>query len=279
MSIEDNIKTFGSVREFVEFCERNDIKGFREVHGLSNFGTQWSGGSFDDALAYARNGDLEAVEEAERIVSKIDERLEVAGVRPTWTPSVCGVIPLVPAYLAGTPEAMLARADEETDKGDVEIWVDTSISGRATVGDMKRKGVIILATVMAVSRVRNVQIVVYNASRGESAAIRLSSPIDFSEVCAVLCQPCFTRKLMYGYSHWGNYQKGNFAALSGLPWAYWGSRGNGDNEIYERKALKEKAGMKDDALIFPDGRNYKRTDEEIISDINALMKRYTEGAR
>ncbi|MBQ2632008.1 MAG: hypothetical protein IJG13_20215 [Kiritimatiellae bacterium] len=262
---------FGSVTEFVNHVTKARMTtaypGWFEGSGV-----KWAGGTKDDAIRYALHGDVSAVPEAEKIVSRLDDQIDSEGIRQTWEPSVVGYVPLVPAYLAGACESMLAPSDAPDSRGDLEIWVDTSVSANVKTKDMRRRGVVVLALALALSRVRNVRIVVYCSNEGPTPAIRLSSPLDISEVCAAVCQPSFTRQLMFRYSMLTPTYDGCIA------WATWAA-GRGDVEA-ERRALME-GGMPEDAIHLPCqkmGEFASLSDEDLIDFLNGKLREYASRA-
>lgn len=261
------VRTFASMAEFVravnEVHDRPNVKRDCQSHD------EWAGGSWDDAVRYAVEGDLSQVEAAEKLVDKLDREIDTDGVRPMWMPSVVGALPLVPAYLAGTPEAMLARTDVPDARGDVEIWANTTVSSNCRSRDMVRRGVVTLAFAMALSRVRNVQIVIYSTCEAESVAIRLASPIDYSEVCASFCQSNITRKLFYGWAV--AHKKNPYATLR---WASWAESVTGAMST-ERDALTERAGMPEDAILLTTERlgGYANlSDDDLVKVLNEKVR-------
>lgn len=261
------VDSFASMADFVRAV--NEVRG-ADRDSASNDG--WAGGSWDDAVRYALDGDLSQVKTAEELVDSLDSEIETDGTRPIWMPSVVGALPLVPAYLAGTPEAMLAKTDVPDVRGDVEIWANTTVSSKCSNADMVRHGVVILAFAMALSRVRNVRLVIYSSCEAASVAIRLSSPIDYSEVCAAFCQPSITRKLFYG---WADAHRDN-PWRSSLRWADWAAAITRDDET-ERDALRKKAGMPEDALLLTTGqlgRYANFTDRDLVEVLNAKVREY-----
>lgn len=262
---ERNFSVFDSFREFADACEKQSRSG-RSAYSYRDTDDRWYGGTFADALAFARHGDLTYVAEAEKLVGKIDAEIDSDGVRPMWTPSVVGNFPLVPAYLAGTPEAMLARTDVPDPRGDLEVWVELGCASGVKVSQMRRRGVCVLAAVMALSRIRNVRLVCFTGYQNANMAVRLQYPLDISEACGVLCQPCVKRRLTHGYSITLN--------ESDLPQASWGAK-SGRLESY-RKALVEYAGMPEDAEIIARAKleEWEQEDEsQIVETINKMLWR------
>ena len=242
---------------FADGYERRNIKVRDEE-------ASWCGGIVADALAFARHGDMSHVAEAERLLEKLDTEIDSNSVKPMWTPSVVGNFPLVPAYLAGTPEAMLARTDVPDARGEIEIWANTTVSGSCSTAGMVRRGVVTLAFAMALSRVRNVRIVVYSTLDGSNVAVRLACPLDISEACAAFCQPSVTRQLFYRHAE-PDGSRGK--------WASWAEVKRGG--ATERKALIDYAGMPEDAVRLGTEKlgSYARvSDGELVEILNRKLR-------
>lgn len=257
-----NFTFFDSTSEFADVCAGPKVK----PHAVRSGCDDWAGGTVDAALAFARHGDMEYVSEAERLVEKIDSELDTEGMRPMWTPAVVGSFPLVPAFLAGTPESMIARTDVPDARGDLDLWVEMGCSANVKQRDMLRRGVCVLAAAMALSRVRNVRIVCFTAFKYGNMAIPLRSPMDISEACGMITQTSVTRRLMYGYS--------NSIQDSSIPWAEWGVKSH-DAECY-RRVLVKYAEMPPDAELVTMQRlgNWGEMDDAALVDtINRMLRR------
>ncbi len=260
MKVADNSKEFSvfdGLADFADGCERRGTT-------RNTCEDEWAGGSGKDALAFARHGDVSHVVEAERILEKLGTEIDSDGVRPVWTPAVVGTFPLVPAYLAGTPEAMLARTDVPDARGEIEVWADPTASGVCDQKDMVRRGVVTMAFTMALSRVRNVRMVVYTTNGVGDVVIRLASPMDVSEVCAAFCQTSITRHLIYAWSH--SY------GWSGA-WARWSEVKAGRD--VERTTLEKLAGMPNDAVhlsVEKLGEYSSVSDDDLVKILNGKLR-------
>lgn len=226
--------------------------------------SDWAGGSREDALRWCRTGDTSKVAEAERLLEKLDTEIDSDGMRPMWTPSVVGSFPIVPAYLAGTPESMLARTDVPDARGEIEIWANTTVSCDCSARDMMRRGVVTLAFAMALSRIRNATVVLYGTTNGSNVAIRLANPLDISEACAAFCQPSITRQLIYSHAD----QDGFYGA-----WAAWAETMKG--AAVERRALIDHAGMPEDAVRLGTeklGEYASVSDDDLVRILNEKLR-------
>lgn len=255
-----NYTFFDSPREFAETCAKISNR-----HMTDTTRDGWMGGSFEESLEWLENGDTEFVEKAERLLDKIDAEIDSEETRPQWEQSVAGYIPLVPAFLAGTPENMLMRTETPDPRGDIEIWVEMGCSVCVSQQAMQRRGVILLAVAMALARVRNVRIVVYSAFKFGNMVIRLNYPIDIAEVCGVITRTTTTRRLMYGYS--------KSIRDSSIPWAEWSA-----NERRARIALAKYAGMPENSEIITMqkiGDWGGMSDDALVDAINGMLHRHT----
>lgn len=226
----------------------------------------WAGGTAEQAYNFCERGDVSRVPDAERIVERLDDSIDSEGLVQRWEPSVVGAFPLVPAYLAGTPESMLTKNDVPDARGDVEIWANTTVSAKCSAHDMMRRGVVTLAFAMALSRVRNVRIVLYSTCNSSNVAIRLGSPIDYSEVCAAFCQPSITRRLIYGHARPDGFHG---------KWASWSEVLKGRS--VERDALERFAGMPTDAVHLSTetlGGYADMDDNRLVEILNAKLREY-----
>ena len=255
-------KLFDSSAEFAEACDCGSVRRY------ANGRDSWAGGTVDQALGYARHGDVSYVSEAERLVEKIDSEIDTEGVRPMWTPSVVGSFPLVPAYLAGTPEAMMARTDVPDARGELDLWVEMGVSVNVSQKDMRRRGVMVLAAAMALSRVRNVRVTCFTAFKYNNMTVPLGTPMDVSEACGMITQTSVTRHLMYAYSDFMSQE------FTGIPWARWGVHAH-NPESY-RAPLVKYAGMPQDAELITMQRLGdwgSMSDEELVGTINKMLRR------
>lgn len=260
MKVADNSREFSVFDGLADFADGCEMRGTTQ----NSCRAEWAGGTGKDALAFARHGDVSHVADAERILEKLDTEIDSDGVRPVWMPSVVGNFPLVPAYLAGTPEAMLARTDVPDARCEIEVWADATVSGSCDQRDMVRRGVVTMAFAMALSRARNVRMVVYTTNGVGDVAIRLASPMDVSEVCAAFCQPSITRQLIYAWS---------FSFGWSGTWARWAEVKAGRD--VERTTLEKLAGMPKDAVHLSTeklGEYSSVSDDDLVKILNGKLR-------
>lgn len=250
---------FEGLAELARSCQARRRCGYTSAEDV-----KWARGTVEEARRWCATGDTSKVAEAERLLERLDTEIDSNAVRPMWTPSVVGNFPLVPAYLAGTPDAMLARTNVPDARGEIEVWANTTVSAECSARDMMRRGVVTLAFVMALSRVRNVRTVLYSNVDGSNVAIRLACPLDISEACAAFCQPSITRQLIYGHGMDDGFSGG---------WAFWAEVRKSSG--VERKALIDYAGMPEDAVRLGTEKlgSYSRvSDDELVEILNRKLR-------
>lgn len=262
---ENEFFHFDSLRALADAFERENVAA--EVEEADS---DWAGGTRVDALAHARNGDISHVSEAESYADRMLSQLDMGDLVPRWEPDVVGNMPIVPNYLAGVPESMMARHEVVTESSPIEIWANTTVSGTCSARSMIRRGVITLAFAIAIERIRPARIVLFSTTDAGNVAIRLSSPIDVSEVCAAFCRPSITRQLIYRYV--------DRPYKASLGWSSWSVALTG-NEEREREALMRYAGMPENAIHLSTERlgDYADlSDEEIIDVLNSKVRKAME---
>ena len=254
------ITHFESLAEFARACQKRDIGGIGS--------DRWSGGTVEDAYSFALQGDVSHVPEAEAMADKVLSQIDFSDLVPRWEPSPVGFFPIVPNALAGVPDSMLAREEMPAQDSEIEIWANTTVSGACSAKDMVRRGVVTLALAIALEHVRPVRLVLYSTMDRHNVAIRLSSPLDVSEVCAAFCQPSVTRRLVYGW----DMQNGSRGK-----WASWAETQKGRDE--EREALVKVMGMPKDALHLSTeklGRYSYVSDAQLVEIINSKVREFMD---
>lgn len=153
------------------------------------------------ALDAMTRGDLEAVEQSERLMAQFEVMNMPSKVWKTED-AVCGGVANVGAYLAGSPVCMRQRRRSEAVASPLSIVVDVSCSSGISADDMKKRGAAILALVrfLGVSRPVNVFIMISGTrSAGHDACFHIikleSSPLDLARAAYALAHPSVYRTL------------------------------------------------------------------------------------
>lgn len=205
---------------------------------------KWAGGTVEDCARFCRCGDVSAVAEASAFADRINDSVDIAGAVDTWGLDVAGAFPCVPAYLAGDVDNMWSRADDSSSRGVLDVYFDLGVSCSVDQKKMRRRGVCVLAVLLALQRVRRVRAHLYTAERIGNFIMDFSYPFDVSEIAAFCGKTCITR--IYSYS---------FAVLCGdnsVGWSSW-AMGQTGSEATEKDALVEFAGIDEGSLVLPSG--------------------------
>lgn len=211
--------------------------------------SDWSGETPAEILDSLANGDTKAVPAAEAVLDKINARLDLSGIAPRWGRTVVGAFPDVPAFLGGAPECMIRREPGSAPRGAINVYYCPMTSGSTAHERSFTYGVSVLAAVMALSRVRPVNVYYYTVCGIGDHVIRLrTDPMVLSEAAYILTSTAFYRSVSYSYAEnlgwdgaWGN-------------WACVGvSNSEGRNLPREKKIAHMKGilGLGDDDIIIP----------------------------
>lgn len=157
--------------------------------------------SVGDSLRLAETGDTRLVPEAERLLASLDTHIETP--RRTWHRSPAGAFSNIPEYLAGIPTYMRRLVDEPDDRAPITILVVTTSSAGINAATLAKRGTVILALVMALTRIRPVSLqqICMVDGRHEGETIITSeintAPLDLATACYVLTSAGFARRLTY----------------------------------------------------------------------------------
>jgi hypothetical protein len=196
-----NTFKFDSLAAFADECQ----KGLNSQYTGRGACARWnSGESFSDSIRIAYKGDLQWVDEAERLVETVTSQICLDS--PAWMPSCGGAYPVVPEFLLGLPECMRRRVQEPSERTPVRVWVCTSSSGGVDSKDLQARGVTILALILSLQKIRQVELWTYTSLEGDhrgDSVIKVrheTSSMCLSEVCWALCSQGYARNLTYGFA-------------------------------------------------------------------------------
>lgn len=186
----------------------------------------WTGKqSYDDALKYARAGDLARVSPSDQWLSRFETLAPMRGAFETVS-DVTGSIPIVPAVLSGHPLAMRRRKRMISERAPLAVCVDLVSSGGITSKTLEKRGALILALVRALSALRPVELWCGGSSfpseneknKTYHVFFRMdTAPLDLARAAHVMTSPAFARGLLYAtiaYEH--NRERDTW----GLRWPY-----------------------------------------------------------
>lgn len=149
------------------------------------------------------SGDLSLVALAEEQMAEIESKIETPKLG--WTRSVAGAFCSVPDVLAGLPTPMRKRVHTLDETAPITIIVGTASSGGLSENVFKRRGITIIALVMALAKVRPISLQIMDPSwgppkeNGETVIMARvnTTPLDLATACHVLSDIYFTTTVMY----------------------------------------------------------------------------------
>lgn len=189
---KQEFRKFWSVAEFVSFC--NSYVSPRNHHTDS---VSWAGGTWEQACGYASNGDLSFAKKINALAEKISAGVDAGEMQSSWVNAEVGAFVDVPAYLSGSPECMWQQSQQPA-QSEIDICVDLWAYCNTTKAQMVKRGLASAAAVIAFSRMYTVNLWVYATGHVGRCMVKMSNPLDLSEIGACVVQPCFVRQLMFG---------------------------------------------------------------------------------
>lgn len=253
---------FESLESFLEcmpldLCEANHEGGY------------WTAETWSEFNERIHDGYTGAVPDAEKLLAEIDANIDTTGLIDHWQDSVVGAFPNVPAFLAGSPECMRSFTGNSRNTGKkspIKVVYSPIVSASTDAETIKKRGIVVLALVMALSRVRPVELEVVTCLGNMDSRIRLkSAPLMLSETAYVLTNPTWFRSLAYTFAHASAAWDGGWGAWSG------GGSQSDEGVAHMRKCL----GLQDDDLfISPLHCNDNELMDNPVKYINGVLDQY-----
>jgi hypothetical protein len=192
--------------------------GRRPAHD-SPSNLSWYGNETEEqTLRFSQSGDVSLVPQAEAMLAALDTIIETP--RRTWERAPAGAFCCVPDVLAGLPTPMRRATSTPDDRAPITIFVNTSCSAGISAKVIQKRGIAILALVMALSRIRPVslqQLAILDGYRDNTGETIITSeintsPLDLATACYVLTSVGFARRLTYKVGEAINGFKGRWPA-------------------------------------------------------------------
>jgi hypothetical protein len=166
----------------------------------------WTGKqSYDDAVSFARAGDLKRVAPSDAWLSKFESLSPMRGAFQTVS-DVTGSIPIVPTVLSGHPLAMRRRKRVASEQAPLAVCVDLVSSGGIDAKILEKRGALILALVRALSATRPVELWCGGSSypsdnpndKTYHVFFRMdTAPLDLARAAHVMTSPAVSRGMLY----------------------------------------------------------------------------------
>ena len=159
-------------------------------------------------IARTRNGDTALVPDAEAILAQLNTDISVP--RCTWERAPAGAFCAVPDVLAGLPTPMRRLAHTMDERAPITILATTTSSAGVDAKTLAKRGTVILALVLALSRLRPVVLRQLTALDGKDNGETIitadinTTPLDLATACYVLTSAGFARRVTYGVAEYIN---------------------------------------------------------------------------
>jgi hypothetical protein len=170
----------------------------------ANNNAYWRGGDYPGSLQKAKRGDVALAQSAQDIIDQISDVLLPSIEVYQDTPHYYGSRPNISAVVAGTPKSMYRRqyVEAPANRGPIRLFLDRAVSAAFSPDEVLKRGVAILALVMALKRFRPVSLYVGECTQSTERdlyrtwgiAVDLNN-IDFSVLAYVVAGVSFYRCL------------------------------------------------------------------------------------
>lgn len=149
------------------------------------------------------SGDISLVAQAEAQIAEIESQIETP--RMAWERAPAGAFCIVPEVLVGLPTPMRRRTQVPDEHSPITIIVGTASSGGLLPSVFTKRGITIVALVMALARVRPISLHIMDPGYGRPdqggevviMARVNTTPFDLATACYVLTNIDFTRLVAY----------------------------------------------------------------------------------
>ena len=191
---------FESTGELADYYEKN----CRNTTSWSHPADNWvNHDSNQDVIRKCHTGDNDYVAASDALLAKY-ETVALETMRPQWENVMAGSRANVQAYIAGHPQAMQLRKRLPNAGSPIAIIVDISQSGTINLGQIRKRGIAILALTRALSARRPVELwigSVFQCHRQHwaTAIARIdTAPLDLASAAYTMCSASYTRRACYG---------------------------------------------------------------------------------
>lgn len=252
------IKRWNGIQEYAE-----DAKTASSYSGGYSDDT-WAGGSFQYALDGATKGDNSLVDDAEKLLDKLDADIEITGKH--WEPCMAGAYPIVAEFLAGSPNPMRRMVEVDSDNTPLAIYVSTTCSASISESTMLKRGVAILALLLKMQQLRPIELYLIAELHGttDGACVQViqveSKPLDISVACFTLARVAFARQLTYNMGR----------KLDGFDGSW--PRGYRDSNWESR--VREAVGMNPNDLYIPAAKEWDAMVTDPVAWVNAQVEHF-----
>lgn len=142
-----------NIFSFVDYCDKAQVNGvFKNSYTASQRkGGSWSGAeSWEQAHDLLKNGDADSMGKVNEYFVKFTK--QATATAPRFRAAVAGAVPIVPAYLAGSPKSMLARQQAKTRAKVLSVVYNVCADSEQDADTLAQTGAKFLAAVNAIEK-------------------------------------------------------------------------------------------------------------------------------
>lgn len=144
----ERIFKFHSIPEF--------IAGMKGVNASNSGSQSWMGGDPEVAMAQLTTGNLDRVPASDKLMTKYESLINYQSSKFINVDDICGGVPNVPAYLAGSPLTMRRRKRISSELGPLVICANLVSSAGISADKLERRNIALLSLVRALQAKRPV---------------------------------------------------------------------------------------------------------------------------
>jgi hypothetical protein len=220
-----------STQKVIRFDDSTDLAAHIKRNNIEyhDDNASWFGNiTHSQALTMATKGDDSQVAAAEALMEKFSAEIETS--QYSDEPSVAGCYACVPEALMGEPECMRVPELVGSESAPLSIYVDITSSATISADQIRKRGVAVLAAVMALSATRPISLHVITVMGGGKAnsdgdefnivdVTIPTAPLDLATAAFALCHVGFARRLFYAVAMKEFKFDGSWPSFKGVPYA------------------------------------------------------------
>lgn len=267
----DVFKRFDSVQDVADFICENVPANLMLNSGEADF----YGIGINAALDKVVHGDLTHIEAAQKIISQMEDQNVFSSGVPVIRAAIQGYVPNVPAVIMGHPEGFLARFHDDASSINtpLNVYIETSISAGVSEQQILKRGVAVIAFVLAMSQIRPVQLYATYAGRDNGTNFGLAvnlgtTPLNLAVATWSLTHRAFCRRI--GFHYMMAHTKKPYGSI---PWA-WSLTPTSKDYIDSNKAAFE---MRNDDVFIPGAHLF---DSNVLNNpidwVKAMVAKHTQ---
>ena len=194
---------FDNIFSFVDYCdkapENNVFKN--ETSSSQRKGGSWAGAeSWEQAHDFLKNGDAKSMSKVNDYYVTFTK--QATATAPRFRAAVAGAMPIVPAFLAGSPKSMLARQQAKTRAKVLTVVYNVCADAGQDAETLARTGAKFLAAVNAIEK-SGCRLNIYMAVCAEESkenvtfAVRVKTDgqrLNLMQIAYPLVNPSFLRR-------------------------------------------------------------------------------------